>query len=241
MGAVNTTYTFTATDTITSTKMNDIIDQTTFTNDAVFDTTLAVASGKLKVNAQGITSNELAANAVTTVKIADSNVTTEKIANANVTQAKFAPNTTGTGPIFRAYTTSDKYPSDGIFTKIFFDATSLNAGTPSLPFSISTGRFTVPVSGVYLILSKVQFMTNGQNIGARVTELWKNGIQDIRLSQTNTVDFTTLDISLESGYALTSLTAGDYLELYVYVDTASGGAGKISNGAEFCGFLLYQV
>ena len=69
MGAVNTTYTFTATDTITSTKMNDIIDQTTFTNDAVFDTTLAVASGKLKVNAQGITSNELASNAVTNAKL----------------------------------------------------------------------------------------------------------------------------------------------------------------------------
>ena len=79
MGAVNTTYTFTATDTITSTKMNNIIDQTTFTNDAVFDTTLAVASGKLKVNAQGITSNELAANAVKTIAIEDGAVTQEKL------------------------------------------------------------------------------------------------------------------------------------------------------------------
>ena len=69
MGAIDTTYTFTATDTITSTKMNNIIDQTTFTSDAVFDTTLAVASGKLKVNAQGITSNELASNAVTNAKL----------------------------------------------------------------------------------------------------------------------------------------------------------------------------
>ena len=90
MGAVNTTYTFTATDTITSTKMNDIIDQTTFTNDAVFDTTLAVASGKLKVNSQGITSNEIAANAVITSKIADANVTTVKIADSNVTTVKIA-------------------------------------------------------------------------------------------------------------------------------------------------------
>ena len=81
MGAVNTTYTFTATDTITSTKMNNIIDQTTFTNDAVFDTTLAVASGKLKVNTQGITSNELAANAVKTIAIEDGAVTQEKTSN----------------------------------------------------------------------------------------------------------------------------------------------------------------
>ena len=90
MGVVNTTNTFTATDTITSTKMNDIIDQTTFTDEAVFDTTLFVAAGKLKVNAQGITSNELAANAVTTAKIADSNVTTTKIADSNVTAIKIA-------------------------------------------------------------------------------------------------------------------------------------------------------
>ena len=69
MGAIDTTYTFTATDTITSTKMNDIIDQTTFTNDAVFDTTLAVAAGKLKVNAQGITSNELSSSCVTNSKL----------------------------------------------------------------------------------------------------------------------------------------------------------------------------
>ena len=79
MGAVNTTYTFTATDTITSTKMNDIIDQTTFTNDAVFDTTLVVAAGKLKVNSQGIKSTELANNAVTTIAIADASVTLAKL------------------------------------------------------------------------------------------------------------------------------------------------------------------
>lgn len=79
MGAIDTTYTFTTNDTITSTKMNNIIDQTTFTDDAVFDTTLFVASGKLKVNAQGITSNELAANAVKTIAIENGAVTQEKL------------------------------------------------------------------------------------------------------------------------------------------------------------------
>ena len=65
MGAVNTTYTFTATDTITSTKMNNIIDETTITSDAIIGTTLEIASGKLKVRSAGITSNELASGAVT--------------------------------------------------------------------------------------------------------------------------------------------------------------------------------
>jgi microcystin-dependent protein len=67
--------------------MNNIIDQTTFTDDAVFDTTLVVAAGKLKVNAQGITSNELAANAVITTTVLDNAITNAKIA----TKDSFVP------------------------------------------------------------------------------------------------------------------------------------------------------
>ena len=65
MGAVDTTYTFTATDAITSAKMNNIIDQTTITADAIIGTTLDVASGKLKIRSAGITSNEMGAGSVT--------------------------------------------------------------------------------------------------------------------------------------------------------------------------------
>lgn len=90
MGAVDTTYTFTATDTITSSKMNNIIDQTTITPDAIIGTTLDVASGKLKVRSAGITSNEIGANSVTTNAITDLNITTGKIADLSVTTGKIA-------------------------------------------------------------------------------------------------------------------------------------------------------
>ncbi len=79
MGAVNTTYTFAATDTITSTKMNNIIDDTVMTETAILGTTLEVASGKLKVRAQGVTSNELAANAVRNENITNGSVTPDKL------------------------------------------------------------------------------------------------------------------------------------------------------------------
>lgn len=91
MGAVDTTYTFTATDTITSTKMNNIIDQTTMTSDAIIGTTLEVASGKLKVRALGITSNEIADGQVTSDKILDGTIVNADInASAAIELSKLA-------------------------------------------------------------------------------------------------------------------------------------------------------
>ena len=84
MGAVNTTYTFTATDTITSAKMNNIIDETTLTSDAIIGTTLEVASGKLKVRAGSITSNELATGSVTTNSIASSSSASDGVTYAKL-------------------------------------------------------------------------------------------------------------------------------------------------------------
>ena len=130
MGAIDTNYTFTATDVITSTKMNNSLDQSTITATAIFNSTLSMASGKLLVAAGGITSNELAVGAVTTTaitdlnvttgkiadlavttgklndlsvtagKIADSGVTTAKILDANITAAKLSGAQTGTAPIY---------------------------------------------------------------------------------------------------------------------------------------------
>jgi len=72
MGVLDTTYTFTATDVVTSTKLNNVIDQTTFTATAITGTTLALSSGQLKVNSLGITANELADGSVTAIKLASS-------------------------------------------------------------------------------------------------------------------------------------------------------------------------
>jgi hypothetical protein len=81
MGAVDTTYTFTATDTITSAKMNNIIDQTTMTSSAIIGTTLEIASGQLKVRAQGITSNEMGTSSVKTSAISDGAVIPAKLSD----------------------------------------------------------------------------------------------------------------------------------------------------------------
>jgi hypothetical protein len=82
-GVVDTSQTFATNDVVTSTLLNNIIDQTLFTNDALSNGTLALTSGKMKVATSGITSNELAANAVTTNAIASSTS-----ASSGVTYAK---------------------------------------------------------------------------------------------------------------------------------------------------------
>jgi hypothetical protein len=97
MGAVNTTYTFTATDTVTSGKLNNIIDQTIMTEDAVFTGgTVEVAGGKLKVRSGSITSNELGDGSVVTAKIANEAVITAKIPDSAITTIKLENSTSST-------------------------------------------------------------------------------------------------------------------------------------------------
>ena len=117
-GVVNTTKTFATNEVITSTLLNNIIDETEFTSDAIVsgNTTLALVSGKMKVgtitsNEMGvaaITANAIASDAVTTVKILDANVTTAKILDANVTTAKILDANVTTAKIADANITAPK-------------------------------------------------------------------------------------------------------------------------------------
>ena len=207
MGAVDTTYTFTATDTITSAKMNNIIDQTTITTDAIIGTTLDVASGKLKIRSQGITSNEMGTNSVVTTAITDSNITTAKIADANVTTAKILDANITTAKILDAAITAPKLsgaqtgtaPIYGVRAWVNFDATRNSSGGSD---SANTNRF-IRASG-------------------NVTSVLKNADGDF------TINFTTAMPDLN--YAVSATTAplnGRFISLYEggTLNTGSADAG----------------
>jgi hypothetical protein len=151
MGAVDTTYTFTATDTITSAKMNNIIDQTTMTSSAIIGTTLEVASGQLKVRAQGITSNELASEAVT--------------------QAKLGANVAGNGPAFVSGIAAQQNIGTGsLDTKIILTETSDTNNN----FASST--FTATVAGHYLFSGAIQVLPlAGNTYLSGHSTIYKNG------------------------------------------------------------------
>lgn len=92
-GVVETSHTFLTDEVITSQAMNDIIDETTFTADALANGTLAITAGKLKVATSGITSNEVAVDSITTNAIVNLNVTGAKVAEKTLTASKVADNT----------------------------------------------------------------------------------------------------------------------------------------------------
>ena len=119
MGAVNTTYTFTATDTITSAKMNNIIDQTTITTDAIIGTTLDVASGKLKIRSAGVTSNELGTNSVTSNAILNGAVTQEKASNMLVPTGAIMAFAMNSNPTGWALANGASVNTTGIYAALF--------------------------------------------------------------------------------------------------------------------------
>jgi hypothetical protein len=205
MGVVNTTYTFSGTDTITSSKLNNIIDDTTFTSDAIQGTTLQVVSpGKLAVNAGGITSNELASNAVVTAKIADSNVTTAKIADTSVTQAKLGTNVAGNGPLIYATTTvSTSVPTGTTATKITLNTVSPDTNNN---FSTANSRFTPTVAGHYQINVVV-----GASAGANAlcAYVFRNGLNTISGNVVNATTYSTTNSII-----LYCNGSTDYIELF---------------------------
>jgi hypothetical protein len=149
MGVVDTTYTFNSTDTITSSKLNNIIDDTTFTNDAISGSSLQVVSpGKLAVAAGGITANELASGAVT--------------------QAKLGTNVAGNGPLVIASSlVATSVPTGATPTKI-----TLGIEQNDTNNNFTNSRFTPTVAGFYQINGSVNVGLGATALGAFI---YKNG------------------------------------------------------------------
>jgi hypothetical protein len=251
MGVVNTTYTFTSTDTITSAKMNNIIDETTFTSDAIQGTTLQVVSpGKLAVSASGITSNELASNsvvtakiqngavitekisdlAVTTIKLENSTssttgVTTDKIADSNVTQAKLGTNVAGNGPAFRAFASTVTSLSNNVIAKVNLLSEDFDTNS-----NFDSSRFTPTVAGYYQINCTVYSSAAPQYLQVVI---YKNGSAHSGAVHTNVQTFASNVSDLVYCNGTT-----DYIEMYAIQQ--SGGTVSVTTGTDITymsGFL----
>lgn len=172
-GVVNTSDTFTTNQVITSTLMNNIIDNTFFTTDALANGTLALTANKMKVATGGITSNELAvdavtanaiaANAVTTAKILDANVTTAKILDANVTTAKIADASITATKI--AYSNFPIQIVQAVKTDIQTIAGTASAFNDITGLSVTLTRRNASASGKIRVQANISTTSNNGNHG----------------------------------------------------------------------------
>ena len=228
MGAVDTTYTFTATDTITSTKMNNIIDQTTMTTDAIIGNTLDVASGKLRVRAQGITSNEMGANSVVTAAITDSNITTAKIADANVTQAKLAPNVAGTGSVVisnRVGSAQFLNSAASGTTKVLFDNIINDTNG-----NFSNSRFTASVAGFYLLIGSV-YVVNTAGLTSTILEFRTGaGSPPPRVIGGSYAAPQAGAFAISQATAIRYMAVGDWIETWVAWTSVSTASYVVADG-----------
>jgi hypothetical protein len=214
MGVVNTTYTFSGTDTITSAKLNNIIDDTTFTSDAIQGTTLQVVSpGKLAVNAGGITSNELASGAVT--------------------QAKVASGVVGTGPLFYGYCQFAQNIAAGAGDY----KVNLTEGYDTNN-NFTNSRFTATVPGYYLFTG-----STGGNRQSGTTAfishsiILKNGFRNALGSFT---EFNGGALCISSVSTILFMNVNDWVELWHYQNSNINGSYIVNDSTYtyFTGCLI---
>ena len=214
MGAIDTSYTFTATDVITSAKMNNILDQSTITSSAIFNNTLAVSTGgQLLVKAGGITANELGADAVTTTSILNASVTPAKLSNSDfgdftvasgvatidagvVTFGKLATAAVGTVAEVKAETVSKLVTADNV--------------KQSPPSAKAYGSFTIATSA----------RTLSGNYNVSVTRLTPTTTQVTFTTAMSSSSYTAVVQSTDSGTS--SVGIGIDANYMVYNKTSSG-------------------
>lgn len=209
MPVVNTTNSFSNNEQITSTKLNDIMDNSFFISGAT------VSGQGLEVTAGG------------QMQIKDLDVTTAKIADAGVTQAKLATNVVGNGPAFFAYPTSNQNVLTGVDTKVTLSLEGFDTNS-----NFSSSRFTPTVAGFYMITGSIGMNDNLTEF--LTAKIFKNGVEytaGTRIPGACNIS-TVSNIMYMNG-------STDYIELYVrqatgVTKTISAG----SNYTFFCGCLI---
>jgi hypothetical protein len=141
MAILSTNGTFSATDTVTSTKLNNIANAATF-DDPVDNSTLELYDGKLRVKASGVGATQIATDAVTTIKIEDDAIVTDKIEDNAVTPAKLS--TTG------EFTVETMTANQGANQVGFTASTTNSAQYPAFGFNGQTGDNGGRGAGMYL-------------------------------------------------------------------------------------------
>jgi hypothetical protein len=207
MAILDTTNTFVDGEQITSTKLNNIIDQAVFktgNQEAVDGTTLLVdAGGYLKVGT--VQTGNIATGAVTTVKIADANVTPAKLSNSDFGDFTVS---SGVATIDNSAITTAKIADDAVTT-----AKILNA-------NVTPAKLAQP-----LTLGTSQASTSGTSIDFTNIPSWVNRVTITLFGiSTNGSSRKTIQLGTSSGFVTTG-----------YLGSMSEIAGSGAGGTALAG------
>ena len=148
-------------------------------------------------------------------------------------------------PAFSAYSNSGQTLSDDTDTKVDFDTEDFDTDGA---YDTTNKRFTVPSGegGKYFFYTRVRFFQGSISqymIGFRVngSEVGKKYIYSgsVGTSIYSSIQYRSYDVS-----AVETLSAGDYVEVYVKADTTGGASTTLNSGtihSEFSGYKLIGV
>ena len=176
---------------IAHSKLADMTAGQILIGNSVNTPTSTAVSGDVTISSSGVTS------------IAASAISSAKIASSSVTQAKLATGVAGTGPAFRAYTSTTTTVSASTWTKVTLASEDFDTLS-----DFASSRFTPSVAGYYQINGSIR-MNSAQSCFCK---LMKNGTTDIAYgNHTASKGFisTVSDIVYMNGTT-------DYIELFAY-------------------------
>lgn len=142
---------------------------------------------------------------------------------------------------FSVYLTADQTIPDQILTKVTFDTEFFD--TNNNFDAVTNHRYTAPVTGYYQVNSYVIVVSSASTGVAGILALYKNGSEIRRQDMGNPSTSSTATVLAGTIAELVSLAAGDYIEIYGYLDVNSGTArvAGTSTAARFSGFLVSQT
>ena len=139
---------------------------------------------------------------------------------------KYGHVTTPNQPSFNV-TSSGGQINSNVGTIVFGDTSSIHNHNTGNHYSTSTGRFTAPIAGRYLITARM--LTNSSTQSYTIYLIRRNGTSLGYIGH-NHSDYWLM----ESGTWVMNLNANDYIDCYLQQHSGHGGYGY----ASFSGFLL---
>lgn len=146
-----------------------------------------------------------------------------RLNNNSLTSITALPSAIDTGsntPLFEAYLGSSQTVSNGVWTKISLNNTTINTGSD---FDTSTYKFTCSEAGTYFFIGNVRAAsTSAYQHSVNTPAIWKNGTL-IRQSY-NHMGSSNAPSNVESKtvHTVVSLSVNDYIEFYGYIGTYAG-------------------